>query len=1109
MGDSGTESQGGATLVGRRAELAALTTALDSAVAGRGRLALISGEPGIGKSRLADELSTVARARGARVLWGRCWEAGGAPAYWPWVQSMRSYVRAMDEKALRRHLGASAGDVAQLVPEVADIVGTEVAVAGGDSEAARFRLFDAVTSFIVAASSDQPIVLILDDLQAADVPSLLLLRFVAGEVQHGSVLLAGTYRDVELDRDHPLTATVADLTRNPSTVRIHLRGLDRTDVARYVEAVTGVRPTEAAVAALDRETEGNPLFVGEVARLAAAEGRLDERDPAYWERVVPQGVREVIGRRIDRLSKECARTLSLASILGREFSVDALRELSGVSIAELEEVLDEAASARVVTEVPGSPNRLRFAHALIRDTLYDELLPTRRARHHQRAGEVLVELYGGDEDAHAAELAHHFFHAGTATEAVEYARRAADGALAQLAYEEAIRLYRMALTAMERTTTHDPSLRCELLLGLGDARARAGDLDEAREQYLQAADVARGVGRSDVLAHAAMGYGGRFVWPRAGTDPHMIPLLEEALRALGDQDTRLRVRLLARLAGAKRDEPDRAARDALSAEAVEIARRIGDPGALAYALTGRWAAMLGPRFAPGRGDDPAELVAAVQASGDPELAFEGRLHAMLEALTDGDAARAMRLLDEMDRIAGVLQQPAQRWAVAAGRATFGLLQGRFDEAEAATAEAATYGERSQSWDAVVFARMQSFALRREQGRLDEVVAAIDDAVHECPTRPVFRCMQAVAAVELGDRDRAQAIVDDLARDGFRQIPLNNDWSLSVSLLSDVVHALGDRRHAETLVPLLAPSESAVVETLELSTGAMARSVGLLELTAGRADEAVRLLRRAVDINAGMDAAPWVARSKHDLATALIARGDPGDGEAATVLLQEALATARSLGQAGLEPTITEAMAGVGVAPGGEAEPGPATAAPAERGVGTFRREGDYWLVAYGGRHVRLQDAKGLQYLATLVQHPGREIHAMDLVAAGAGVRGGDSGEVLDDRARAAYRQRVEDLQAEIEEADAWNDAARSARAHEELEFLVRELAAAAGLGGRARRAGSDAERARVNATRAIRSAVGRITEHDRELGALFDRTIRTGTFCVYEPDGREPVRWSG
>jgi predicted ATPase len=311
LSEPGATASSGGPLVGRARELASLLSALDDAASGRGRLILLSGEPGIGKSRLADELGEIARRRGATVLWGRCWEAGGAPAYWPWVQAIRAYVEGSDEATLRQELGPGGGEVAQIVPELGPLFPAPVTASPFDPDAARFRLFDAVTRFLVRAALHRPMVLIIDDLQAADVPSLLLLQFVAGEVSRGAVLVVGTYRDVDVDRDHPLTPTLADLVRYPGTRRLRLAGLEPPDVAGYVAAVTGHRPPLEVVAAIHRETEGNPLFLGEVARLAAAEGQLDEPDPAYWQRAIPPGVRQVIWLRLNRLSKECSRTLSL------------------------------------------------------------------------------------------------------------------------------------------------------------------------------------------------------------------------------------------------------------------------------------------------------------------------------------------------------------------------------------------------------------------------------------------------------------------------------------------------------------------------------------------------------------------------------------------------------------------------------------------------------------------------------------------------------------------------------------------------------------------------------------------------------------------------------
>src|SRR5262249_48681519 len=366
-------------------------------------------------------------------------------------------------------------------------------------------------------------------------------------------------------------------------------GVREGDVAQYIEASTGIPPPAELAAAIHSETEGSPLFVTEIVRLLVVEGRLSEPEARVH---IPSTVRAVIGRRVGRLSEEGRGVLGLAAGLGREFGLVPLARLSSRSRIELFEVLDEAIVERVVAEIPGARDRARFTHALIRDTLYEGLTPSRRLQLHRQAGEVLEAAYADDLDAHLTEPAHHFFSAapaGGGGRGVHYPRRAGARAASLLAYEEAARLFEMALTLGAADT-----LRCDLLLALGDAQARAGDETDAKQTFLQAAHLGRNLRAWEQLARAALGYGGRFVWARAGTDAHTAPLLESALASLGPEDSELRVKVLARLAGALRDQVDRGPRDTLSAEAVQMARRIGDPATLAYALDGRCMATFWP-----------------------------------------------------------------------------------------------------------------------------------------------------------------------------------------------------------------------------------------------------------------------------------------------------------------------------------------------------------------------------------------------------------------------------------------------------------------------------------------------------------------------------------
>ena len=900
-------SRSGTVFVGREQELGELLAGLAEALRGSGRLFLLSGEPGIGKSRLADELVTRARERGARILVGRCWEAGGAPAYWPWVQSLRSYVREVSPGLLASQLGRGAPDVAQILPELRELLPDLPVPPPLDPEAARFRLFDSVSAFVRSAAAARPIVLVLDDLHAADTPSLLLLELLARQLAEARLLVLGAYRDVDPTLGEALSSSLAELAREPATRLLALSRLGEPDVASFIQLSAGVEAPETLVAAIYRETEGNPLFVGEVVRLLAAEGRLEE--PGTLARLaVPQGVRAVIGRRLRRLSDECRHILTLASVLGREFALDALEGVSGLSGDELLETLDEAVGARVVTEVPGALARLRFAHALIRDTLYDELPKSRRVRLHRQVGEGLESLYSQSPEPHLAELAHHFFEAapgGNAARAVEYARRAGDRAVALLAYEEAVRLYRTALEALDLTGVGEDKARCELLLALGDAQARGGDGAAAKETFLRAAELARTLDAPVQLGRAALGYGGRFVWAAAGSDRRLVELLEEALERLGTADSTLRVRLLARLAGALRDQHAREPRATLSREAVEAARRLGDPPTLAYALDGRFCSIMWPENPEERIGIASELMRVAKDAGEPERALAGRYYRTMTVLELGDLPSVKTELEIIARLAEELRQPAQLWLVVVTRATLAIFEGRFAEAEQLIVQALALGRRAQASDAVLSHRIQLFALHRERGGLESLEEMIARSIDEFPARPLFRCLLASLQAELGRESEARAGLEDLAADDFAALPLRNEWLFSMGFLAEVAGSLGDARRAATMYKLLLPYAGRNACTADyICTGSVSRSLGVLAATMSRWNEGARHFEDALDMNAHMGARPWVARTQHDYARMLLARDGPGDRERAGELLDSALARAKELGMIALERKVT-------------------------------------------------------------------------------------------------------------------------------------------------------------------------------------------------------------
>ena len=890
---AGTDA-GRGPFVGREQEIEALVEGLGDAFAGRGRLVLLVGEPGIGKTRLADDLASRARARGARVIVGRCWEAGGAPAYWPWVESLRSLLREIDAETLRRQLGANALDLAQLLPEVREMLPGLGEPPSLESDSARFRLFEAVSSFLSVAADDRPIVLVLDDLHAADEPSLLLLRFVARQLGKHRLLVVGAYRDVDPSPTAPLRAAVTELAREPVTRTLVLGGLAEHDVGRFIELATGETPSDDLVHLVHEETEGNPLFVGEIVRLRAAEGAL-EQAAAAARLAIPQSVRDVIARRVAHLSDECNRVLVLGSVLGREFALDALELVAEVSRDELLELLDEALAARVLADVPGSPARLTFAHVLIRDTLYDGLTSARRVRLHRKILEGLEALYGKETGAHLAELAHHAVTGSDFDKGLRYARQAGDRALALLAYEEAARLYSTALDALALSAPSDEATRCELLLALGEAESRAGHSSSAKQAAAEAAAIARRLGLSRALARAAADYGGRIVWARAADDDRLVPLLEEGLAVLGEDDVELRVRLLARLSGALRDEPARDRREALSREAVDLARRTGNLAGLAHALDGRLYAIIAPDTISDCLGLGVELSAVAARIGDPERLVQGHMHQFIAHVTLGDVGEAIADLAVVARLSDELRQPVQLWQVRGAEAMLALAAGRLSDGEQLLEAAFELGRHALP-AAVPHHAFQRYTLCDFRGGIGEIEQAMQAVADDHPARPVFRCAVAHIHARLGRSAEARQELDDLARDGFSAVPFDMEWLLATSLLAETAALLGDQEAADALYPMLLPYGALnAVDTAEAMRGSVARYLGLLATTIGRWDAAVRHFEDALASNERMGALPWLAHTQADYARMLLSRGSAGDRQQAERLLGAAASTFRRLG----------------------------------------------------------------------------------------------------------------------------------------------------------------------------------------------------------------------
>jgi tetratricopeptide (TPR) repeat protein len=583
----------------------------------------------------------------------------------------------------------------------------------------------------------------------------------------------------------------------------------------------------------------------------------------------------VIARRLGHLSGECSQVLALASVLGREFELDVLVRMSGSGEDELIAALDEATEARILS------NGLRFAHVLIRDVLYEGMTAPRRARLHRLAAETLEQLHGEES---LAELAYHAVAGHDFDKALEWGRRAGDRALELLAYEEAARLYGVALDAHP-----DERMRCALLLARGEAEMRGGNTDTAKETFRAAADIARRLGLSHELARAADGYGGRIVWVRAGDDERLVPLLEEALAVLGEDELELRCRLLARLAGALRDEPSRDRREALSRTAVELARAADKQRALAYALDAHGYAILGPDTADRCLVLAHELGAAAAAAGDIERVVASHMLAAMSLIVLGDIPQLEREIEAGLRRATELKQAAQLAQAHGVRALLMLSQGWLAEGEALVDERFELGREALPRVSLSIHRCQRHMLCDLRGDLAAVEQEIAELVPMFVARPVLRCVLAHVHARIGRVGEARRALHELPA----ILPFDQEWLYGMSLLAETAVLLDDEEAVPTLYEALSPwCELNAADVAEGCRGAVSRYLGLLATALGREDDAAAHFERALQLNERMGFRPWLARTQDDYAGLLRRRGEVAKAEA---LEAAALATYDEVG----------------------------------------------------------------------------------------------------------------------------------------------------------------------------------------------------------------------
>jgi DNA-binding SARP family transcriptional activator/tetratricopeptide (TPR) repeat protein len=841
--------------VGRRRDLARLELLLDRTGELPHQIALLAGEPGIGKTRLLLEFGRLAHERGALTLFGRADEARLVP-YGPFLEAIRHHVAHAPAESLARAADTGQGELRALLPELRAAVGP-VPASGGDPSLARYRLFDAISGLLVDAAAERPVVLLLDDLHWADEPTLLLLKHVLRAPQQRGLLVVGSYRDAELHRARALSETLADLQRDVPWQRVSLRGLARADVGALARESTGTEPDEALVASIHEETEGNPFFAIELAR------HLAEADPEQ-RAGLPDGVRDVILLRLAHLDEPSEQALRHAAVLGREFDLDVLERLGPVQGDALVDALDEAVAARVVTEVPDRPERYSFAHALIRATLYADLTGARRVRLHERAGDALLALREAGRPVSTGEIASHLLAAlprGDAGRALDQAALAAREATDLLRYEDAAR----QLTQPRRLA---------LLMELGHAQRRSGRMPEARATFLDAIAIARELGDRRVLAEAVLGYGGGW-FESAFMDETTVALLEEALAGV-DGDSVLRLELLSRLAKAlyySEDERDEERRVQLSAEAIAMAERLGDDGALLVALEGRHFALTSPENLDERIATARRIIELAAEVGDRERDLLGRYFLIADLVEADQMDEADREIELYGRLAEEARLQLHRWYHARFLAMRALLAGRLDDAAALAQRAFELGQPVEPRTATMHFGTQTWLLHRIQGRLGELEEPVRMFVAEYPRVPAWRAGLAHVLLAQGRRDEAAEVFREFTESRFANVPRDAIWSLTMGLAADLVAAgLGTPEDARLLYELLAPyaERNAVTGEVIVCSGPMALYAGAMALVMGEPGRAIPLLESALERSERMGAKPFedAAREALEQARAL-------------------------------------------------------------------------------------------------------------------------------------------------------------------------------------------------------------------------------------------------
>lgn len=1031
-------------LVGRDDALAALVAAAERAASGSGSIVVLAGEAGIGKTSVARALTSRVRDR-LIGSWGSAFPDQSAPPFWPW-QPLVDLDHPSDDEPSDQVIGS-----------------------------ARFGQLTTLRARVQKLTVEQPRLHVIEDLQWADVASLLLLRHVGESITDTPLMIVATLRTGESLSDQAGEAIEA-VNRVADT--LHLPVLSASDIAALMKA-SGIDPDSSLVDVVQTRTDGNPLFVTELLRALAADPVRDRITVAAAD--VPDRVTDLVLQRMRRLPAVVADALATASVLGAAGDVGVLAAAHGLAVPATLDLLDQARAAHFLDAAP--PGKWAFRHQLIRDAIYETLAAGERAKRHTRALDALA----ADASTPAASIAHHALAAQPLFDpdrAVALATRAGESSLAHYAYEEAVVWLTRALEAAPHTTA--PRWRAELLLLIGEAHRAMGAIEDGRAAFLAAAELSD---EPALLARAALGYvdpGTDLGIAYRTDDPVTVPLLERAIAAQPTDDSPEVVQLEARLGAVLyfSDQPARARQ--LTDSALARAHRLGDAAALVTA-----ASLSHDAFVVGQADLATQLAGSAQILSWAEDArsvasrLTGHRSRVLDLLAAGDSSGMDAEILAFSRLAEPLRTPGLQWWPALWSAMRALLDGRHDVAEERAIAAFATGEKTFASLAFFNLSFLLFFLRREQGRLDEMEAAARDYASSRVDVPALRVAVAFLIAEQGRLDEARAALREFDDAAFDRLHDRN-WPASWFQLARVAFLVGDVETAQRLLaPARVPTERCVqVSLATVCLGSVDLAVAWLHHAVGDLDRAHDHYQVAEEVNARIGARSWLAQAQADHARMLLARGHPDDAERARHLAATSHQTALDIGLAPLLATPPEPAAAV------------ATSA-------TFRRDGAVWHVAFAGRTVQVADARGLRDIAFLLARAGEAVSVLELEADGGTVTRG--AEALDDRARREIRAQLRSLDEDEAEAEAAGDTEGAARARERRQLLAEAVARDFGLGGRSRRVGDPVERARKTVSTRIRRTIAAITKLHPELGRHLDRSVDTGAWCSYRP--AEEIFW--